>query len=194
MNEVIKCILERRSIRKFSSKEINREDLDLILKAGEYAPSAGGRQDVLFLVIQNKDIIDKLGKINRNLFTDKFQTNFNTVSKTQPSIADDENLKNGFYDAPVVISILGSNKSAYFNNNSSIAGQNIMLAAESLGLASCMVGRAHDTFQSEYGKNLLRNLNIDESFSPVCHIALGYPDTEIPKAKPRKDGRIIFMK
>ena len=69
-----------------------------------------------------------------------------------------------------------------------------MLAAESLGLASCMVGRAHDTFQSEYGKSLLRNLNIDESFSPVCHIALGYPDTEIPKAKPRKDGRIIFMK
>lgn len=40
MNEIIKCILERRSIRKFSSKEINKKDLDLILKAGEYAPSA----------------------------------------------------------------------------------------------------------------------------------------------------------
>lgn len=194
MNEIIKCILERRSIRKFSSKEINKKDLDLILKAGEYAPSAGGRQDVLFLVIQNEDIIDKLGKINRNLFTDKFQAKFNTVSQTQPSIADDENLENGFYNAPVVITIFGSNKSTYFTHNSSIAGQNIMLAAQSLGIASCMIGRAYDTYQSEYGKSLLQNLNIDESFSPVCHIALGYPDTEIPKAKPRKDGRIIFMK
>jgi len=55
MNETIKILLERRSIRKFKPEQIKDEDLNAILKAGMYAPSGGHQQSALFVVIQDKE-------------------------------------------------------------------------------------------------------------------------------------------
>ena len=54
MNEVMKTILHRRAIRRFETKQIEEEILQRILQAGLYAPSARGRQDVIFTVCQDK--------------------------------------------------------------------------------------------------------------------------------------------
>lgn len=65
MNEIMKTILHRHTIRRFDTKQIKEEALQQILQAGLYAPSAGGRQDVIFTVCQDKEVNERLEKIKR---------------------------------------------------------------------------------------------------------------------------------
>jgi hypothetical protein len=67
-----------------------------------------------------------------------------------------------------------------------------MLASYSLGVGSCMVARAEDTFSSELGQRLQKEWGIDETYEAKIHVTLGYPADDKPlTAKPRKEGRII---
>ena len=65
MQPVMETILHRRSIRRFAPEQIREETLAQILQAGLYAPSAGGRQGVLFAVCQDRAVNTRLGKIKR---------------------------------------------------------------------------------------------------------------------------------
>ena len=65
MNETIQTILHRRAIRRFDTKQIDEELLQQILQAGLYAPSAGGKQGVIFAVCQDKEVNGRLGRIKR---------------------------------------------------------------------------------------------------------------------------------
>lgn len=191
MNDILKCILERRSIRRYKSEQISEEELNIILEAGIYAPSAGGRQGTVFLVTQDKDVNEKLGRINKATFHGRISTPTSYISKDQPSIADDETIVSGFYGSPTIITLFAPGNFLYSESDCSVAAENIMLAACSLGIGSCMVGRADETFSSDYGKELLKNCNMNETYRAFYHVLLGYPDSENPKAKPRKEGRII---
>ena len=82
MNETMKTILHRRAIRRFDEKQ---NALQEILQAGLYAPSAGGRQGVLFAVCQTKEVNERLGKIKRANTNPHMATATNYVSKEQPS-------------------------------------------------------------------------------------------------------------
>ncbi|MDN5316460.1 MAG: hypothetical protein PWR08_584 [Thermoanaerobacterium sp.] len=194
MNDVLKCILERRSIRKYKSEQIKEEELNIILQAGIYAPSAGGRQGPIFVVTQDKELNKKLGIINKAAFRGRISTATSYVSKEQPSIADDVTIESGFYDAPTVITLFAPGNFLYSEADCAVAAENIMLAAYSLGIGSCMVGRANETFSSDLGRKLLEKCNINENYKAFYHVLLGYPDGEYPKAKPRKEGRIIRIK
>lgn len=63
--DILQTILHRRSIRRFDTRQIEEETLQKILQAGLYAPSAGGRQGVIFAVSQNREVNERLGKIKR---------------------------------------------------------------------------------------------------------------------------------
>jgi nitroreductase len=192
MNEVIQNMLERRSIRKYKPDQISDEDLNIILEAGLYAPNAGGRQSPIFVVCRNAETNAALGKINKAAFKGRLSTETAYVSKEQPSIADDANIASGFYGAPVVVTLFAPGNFLCSEADCCVAAQNIMLAAHSLGVASCMVARAGDTFSSELGRRLREEWGIDETYEAKIHVILGYPaDAKPPAAKPRKDGRII---
>ncbi|KZL92583.1 FMN reductase [NAD(P)H] [Clostridium magnum DSM 2767] len=64
MNETMKTLLNRRSIRKYKSEQIKDEELNAVLEAGKYAPSGANQQSALFIVVQNKNVIEKLSKMN----------------------------------------------------------------------------------------------------------------------------------
>ncbi|UZQ51254.1 nitroreductase family protein [Clostridium kluyveri] len=64
MNETIKTLLNRRSIRKYKPEQIKDEELNAVLEAGKYAPSGGNQQSALFVVIQNKNVLKKISKMN----------------------------------------------------------------------------------------------------------------------------------
>ena len=103
-NELLKLMKERRSYRQFETKQIKKEELEMILEAGQYAPNAGGRQSTLFLVTQDKEVNETLGKINRQaaiIVAGRY------VNKAQPSIIDNPKITSGFYGAPTVITLLG---------------------------------------------------------------------------------------
>lgn len=192
MNEVIKNIINRRSVRKYTAEQIQRENLDEILLAGLYAPCAGGRQGVLFLVCRNAELNEHLGRINKAGFKGRFSTDDCYISREQPSVADDPDIQSGFYGAPCVVTLFGLKNFLYAGQDCAAAAENMMLAAHSLGIASCMVGRAEETYYSELGLSLLQKWNVPRGYIPVCHVLLGYLDGEVPVGKPRKYGRIIF--
>jgi nitroreductase len=188
MNEIIKAILERRSIRKYRQEQITDAELDIIIQAGLYAPSAGGRQSSIIIICQNAEINSVLGKINKALFRGKVLPE--SVSKEHPSIADDAAIISGFYGAPTVLILFGPKDFIYSVSDCSVMAENIMLAAYSLNIGSCMVMRAEDTFAGEFGQNLQQEWDIDESYEAKVFVILGYSATATPKAKLRKEKRV----
>ena len=111
MNETIKNILERRSIRKYKDKEVSEELIDEVLKAGIYAPTGMNRQSPIIIAITNKEIRDKLSKINAKIMG----------VDTDP-----------FYGAPVVIVVLANKNMPTYIYDGSLVMENMMLAANSL--------------------------------------------------------------
>lgn len=131
MNETIKNLVERRSCRKYSSTQIKEDELNSVLKAGEYAPTGMGMQSPIIVVLQNKSIIDKLSKINAKI------------------MGKDED---PFYGAPTVLVVLADkNIGTYIEDGSLVLG-NLMNAAYSLGLGSCWIHRAKEEFETDEGK------------------------------------------
>ena len=193
MNEVIKTILERRTIRRFQERQISREELDLILEAGLYAPTSGGMQRVEMLVCQDKEINETLGKINRKVFGQANSDGIHFVSETQKSIADDDNIKSAFYDAPTVITLFAPKDWVYNQQDCASVAITMSLAAWSVGIGSCYVSRAEETFATEYGQEIMEKAGISEDKIALVHLCLGYPITTANVAKKRKEGRIKFL-
>ena len=140
MNEIMKTVLHRRAIRRFDSKQIQEDILQQILEAGLYAPSAGGKQGVIFAVSQNREVNIKLGRIKRANSHPRMAVGFHYVSREQPSIADDPNLTDAFYGAPTVITMFAPRNFLFSSEDCAVAAENMMLAADSLGVGSCYIG------------------------------------------------------
>lgn len=194
MNRVIEDILSRRTIRNYKSEQIKQEELDEILKTGLYAPTGGGRQSPVMLVCQNKEINETLGKINRKVFGHANSDGIKFVSETQKSIADDDNIKSAFYDAPTVITFFAPKDWDYGIHDCTSMAITMTLAAWSLGIGSCYVSRAEETFDTEFGKKVMEEAGISQDYIARVHLCLGYPKDITNHAKPRKEGRIHILK
>ena len=99
--ELLEAIKTRRSIRKYQAKQISRSDLEKIMEAGTYASNAGGGQRSMIVGIRNAELVEKLGRMNMAHF-DRSRLIGSYVSKEQPSVIDDPNIKSGFYGAPAL--------------------------------------------------------------------------------------------
>lgn len=195
MNEVMNTILHRRSIRRFAAKQIEESALRQILQAGLYAPSAGGRQGVIFVVCQDREINERLGKIKRANSNPHMANGDNYVSREQPSIADDPKLINAFYDAPTVITLFAPKSFLFSTEDCAAAAENMMLAADSMGIGSCYIGQGWTAFADPYGQEKLREWIIPTDYYAVMQLLLGYPreGDKHPVPKPRRTGRIIWI-
>ena len=193
MNEVMNTILHRRSIRRFNDRQIEEPALRQILQAGLYAPSAGGRQGVIFAVCQNREINERLGKIKRANSNPHMANGDNYVSREQPSIADDPKLINAFYGAPTVITLFAPKNFLFSQEDCAAAAENMMLAADSMGIGSCYIGQGWTAFADPYGQEKLREWSIPTDHYAVMQLLLGYPreGDKHPAPKPRKANRII---
>ncbi|MEM2614001.1 MAG: nitroreductase family protein [Nitrososphaerota archaeon] len=185
MNETIKVIKSRRSIRKFKSDPIPEEYLKEILECAILAPNARNQQKWHFTVIQNKEIIAKMTSILReNLL--KSGIDFLVERAKDPNF-------NPFGGAPVVILITADKSARFVEFDCAAAAENIMIAAESLGLGSHVMAMTEFIFMSDEGKNLKKELGVSEGYEHICTVALGYKD-ESPPPKPRRKDVINFVK
>ena len=119
--------------------------------------------------------------------------NGNYISKEQPSIADDPNIKNAFYDAPTVITMFAPKNFLFSQGDCACAAENMMLAADALGIGTCYLGQGWPAFADPYGQEILAQWKIPAGYYAVMQLLLGYPregDPQ-PEAKPRKEGRIL---
>lgn len=172
-NEVIKAMIERRSCRKFKVEQIKDEELQAILEAGKYAATGKGLQSPKMVVIQNPEVIAKLSKWNADIM----------------GVTSDP-----FYGAPTVILVLADATRPTAVQDGSLVMGNLMLAAHSIGVASCWINRAKEEFATEEGKALLKQWGIEDDYIGVGHCVLGYPAVDLPKPAPRKDDYVVFVK
>ncbi len=193
VNTVITNMIERRSIRKYKTNQIENIILKQILETGLYAPSAGSRQSGIIGVCQNPGLIKKLGKYNAASFKGRISTATVYISKNQPSIADDPAITDGFYGAPTLLTLFGPKDFLYSEADCCMMAQNIMLAAQSFHVGSCFIARAKETFSCEEGQQLLSDWEIPTDYAAIAHVILGYSlsDSKVA-AKPRQEDRIRY--
>ncbi|MCD7746166.1 MAG: nitroreductase family protein [Lachnospiraceae bacterium] len=193
MGELMETIMHRRAIRRFDTRQIEEAALQEILKAGLYAPSAGGKQGVILVVCQDKEVNERLGRIKRANSNPHMATATSYVSKEQPSIADDPNIKNAFYDAPTVITMFAPKNFLFSAEDCAVAAENMMLAADSLGIGSCYLGQGWPAFADPYGQEILKKWNIRTDYYAVMQLLLGYPreGDAHPTGKPRANDRVL---
>lgn len=190
--ELMDIIKARHSIRKYKSEQIPKEALEKILEAGVCAPNAGGRQGTILVGVHNADLCKEIGIMNMQSF-DRNKLLGSFVSKEQPSVIDDVNIQNGFYDAPSVICIFAPKNFLFSIPDAFCAAENIVLQATEFGISSCIISRAEETFDNEYGKALLCKWNIPDNYIARCFVILGYIDGEQPSAKPISKDRIKIV-
>ncbi|MDE6087747.1 MAG: nitroreductase family protein [Oscillospiraceae bacterium] len=190
--ELLELMKYRRSIRRYSDKQIPKEDLQKILEAGAYAPNAGGGQRSIIVAVHNQELTEKIGILNLAKF-DRSNLLGSYVSKEQPSIIDDKSIKNGFYNAPTVCIIFTPRNFLYGVPDAFCCAENMVLEATNLKISSCMVARAEETFDNDFGRELLKKWDIPDEFIARCFVLLGYCDGEYPKNKPRKIERIKII-
>ncbi len=181
--ELLEIIKKRRSIRKYTDEQIPKEHLEKIIEAGLCAPNAGGRQGTVIAGIRNKELTEIIGKLNLARF-DRGQLEGSYVSKEQPSIIDNPNIKSGFYGAPSVCIVFAQRNFLYSIPDAFCAAENMVLQATELGISSCIIARGEETFDSDYGNTLLKEWGVPENYIARCFVILGYIDGEQPHAKP----------
>ena len=186
--ELLELMKYRRSIRKYQDRQISKADLEIIIKAGTYAPNAGGGQRSMIVGIHNAELTQKLGKMNLARF-DRSKLAGSFVSKEQPSTIDDPTIKNGFYGAPSVCVVFAQKDFLYSIPDAFCCAENMVLMATELGISSCIVARGEETFEDETGAAMLREWGVPENYIARCFVLLGYVRGEYPGEKPRRAGR-----
>ncbi len=186
--ELLELIKHRRSIRKYQDKQIPRSDLEKIIEAGTYAPNAGGGQRSIIVGIHDQALVEKIGRLNLARF-DRSRLAGSYVSKEQPSVIDDPNMKSGFYGAPTVCIVFAQKDFLYSIPDAFCCAENMVLMASEIGISSCIIARGEETFDNEIGEALLQKWVILSNYSARCFDLWGYWDGEYPQANPRKDNR-----
>lgn len=178
-NEIIQNIMARRSVRKYLDKPVEHEKLEAIALAGINAPSAMNWQRWAVRIIEDYKLIADVTEVYK-------QENPEAVQR-------DANFKNMFRGAPNLICVCAP-KDGAFDLDAGLLGQNMMLAAQSLGLGTCIqTGPVRFLLSNAKAKFFLERLDIPEDYKLLYVIAVGYPD-EQPDAKPRDASKVKFIR
>ena len=197
-NPVIQSIKERRSIRNFEQKEIDKEILRGIIQTGKYAPSPMNRQPWKFIVITNRDFIQDLSlqvkEELKNLLRKRFIKKFSIKDLKDKELVrliyafsfSDKDII--FFDAPALVFIV-TKENLFFDESCACCAENMMLAAHSLGIGSCWIG-----FASVLGlkKKILHKIGVPDKHHISAAIVFGYPKEKPGRASIRKIGSDII--
>lgn len=175
MSEALENIKTRRSIRKYKPDMVPQEILDKIIEAGLYAASGMGQQNTIIIQVTNKELRDKISKMNQEI--GGWKEGFDP-----------------FYGAPVMLIVLAKKDWPNRVYDGSLVMGNLMLAAHDLGIGSCWIHRAKQEFETDWGKEFLKFLGIEEEYEGIGHCALGYVDGDYPKTPTIKENRVYYVK
>ena len=164
-NEVLKAIRERRSIRRFQEKQISDDELKSVLDAGTWAATGHGTQDPWIVAVQNPQLMQRLSAVNAEIM----------------GITS-----NPYYDAPTIVLVFASADNYNRERDASLVLGNMMLAAHSIGLASCWINRVDEMFKRDELKALLKEWGLPDGLVGVGSLALGYAVSQPRTVKERK--------
>ena len=190
--DIFDLMWTRRSIRKYQDRQIPRQALEQVLRAGSWAPNAGGGQRTMLVGLRDRTLVERLGRVNAACM-DRSRLLGGHVSAEQPSIIDDPAIKSGFYGAPAVCAVFAPENFLYSIPDAFCCAENMVLEATALGLASCIVARGEETFDNDEGRALLQAWGIPENYIARCFVLLGYCDGKYPQGKPRRADRLKIV-
>lgn len=170
MNETLRLIQDRRSIRKFTDTPLTRDQIDLLTSAAMASPSAMNRQPWRFHFIVNPVTI---AAINDAALT-KFNEDGNQAVLERLASRGADSI---FYGAPLVVIITAarSEMTGYAMIDVGIATENIVLAAQSIGLGSCVIGLASAAFSGYHRMTVGQAIQMPDDHEFAISIAIGYP-------------------
>jgi nitroreductase len=193
--DMLEFIRSRRSTRAFAESPVDQDLTEMVLEAGRYAPSGGNSQTSHFLVIRDRQILDKLALLVREAFAD-----MEITEGMYPSMANSIRLSKGgkyvfHYNAPVLI--LAANRKDYGNNLADIscALENMMLMANALDLGSCWINQLKWLNEDQRLLCLERELGLRDGERVYGALALGWPSSGVPLREPlpRKGNEVTWI-
>jgi nitroreductase len=187
MNETIQTILGRRSIRDYQSGQIGEEELQEILLAGQYAPTAMGQQPWHFTVIQNPDLLEQLQLQCKSLFLHSDNPDLRAVASREEYHV--------FHHAPTLLIVSGDCRAITPLQDCVLAMENMLLAAASLGVGSCWVHSVVMFYENSEGAAFQSLVpGIPEGYVPYAAAVFGYSAVPLPEAAPRKSDVVNFVR
>lgn len=182
-NQVVECIMSRRSIRAYKPEQIKDEELKTILECAINAPSARNSQPWEVRVMQNKEAIENL---NKEVIADMIEKR----PEAKERFADEN--ASVFFHAPTLLVVAYDTTQYWGQSDCGMLVQNILLAAESMNIGSCAVGCCREYINSPKAADFVKSLNLPENYVVYLTVTLGYKD-ENPDAKPRDDKKVAYM-
>lgn len=180
MNEVLRAIRNRRSVRKYSREQISRENLEAIIEAGIYAPTAHNEQPWHFTVIQDQELLRHINDTVRE-----------GMLKSQDDWTQKMASNSGFkvtYDAPTLVIVSGRTDGMAWRVDCAAAIQNMLIAAESMNIGSVWLGLMRFFFQKE---EEVRKLGIPAGYQPYYGVSLGYKADEKTQPAPKRNRDVV---
>lgn len=92
-----------------------------------------------------------------------------------------------YYGAPTLVLVFASKDNENNYRDGSLVLGNMMLAAHSIGLASCWINREDKMFETAEGKQIMKELNLPDGLMGVGALSLGYAASQPKTVKPRKE-------
>jgi nitroreductase len=185
-NPVLDNIYSRRSVRKYSDKPVNDNDIKELIKAAFHAANGMNAQKLRFSVVTNKEKIVEYSKRGKKLYLE-WMRSAGISNDHMESMLTNEGL-NIFYNAPAVIFIYGAPGIITGVEDASAAAGNIMLAACSLGLGTCWIGFANSL---NGDKGFMTDNNVPEDHKLLVAMIIGYPKDPGHKPTPREEPQIL---
>jgi nitroreductase len=179
------CIKSRRSVRCYSKEPVLKEQIEAILEAGVWAPTAMGREPWRFIIVEDEKLISYV--------SDETKV---AVQQMRPAVADRYKTKEDIicYNAPVLV-LVCAEKDPQWNNlnlvDSALAVQNMFLKAYELGLGTCYMG-----FVSLLNSkpDILRKIGVPENYDLMVPFILGHPETKQGTSKRKKPNILKWIK
>ena len=173
MDTTLHDLMTRRSVRSYTNEMPPKEVIDEICQAGMHAPSGKNRQSAIILAVTNREVRDKLSRLN--------------------SVVIGRDDFDPFFGAPVVLVVLADSTVFTWNEDGALVMGNLLNAAHAKGLGCCWVHRAREVFMIDEGKEILKELGIPEKYVGIGNCVLGYVKGDYPEAAPRKENYVYWV-
>lgn len=184
--EVFAAINSRRSVRRYNGRIVDENTVNSLLQAAVRAPTAMHEEPWGFVVIQDKKLLNKLADKAKLNFIENVLKNYNKDSAriAETFSSPDFHI---FYHATTLILICAKHDGNFVVADCWLSAENIMLAACSMGLGTCVIGSSIDTFNMAEVK---AQVGIPEEYTAVVPIIVGYPSVETPLS-PRNQPTVL---
>ena len=184
--DAFELIKTRRSTRKFKDQPIEEELLNMVIEAGRYAPSGGNSQTTHFIVIKNKDVLEKIrAEVEKQFAAMEITPGMYRSKMNSINLSKRGNYR-FHYDAPVLI--VTANKKDYGNNlaDCSCALENMMIMANGLNLGSCWINQLKWLNENPEILKIMYEIGLKKDERVYGALSVGYPDSEdgMPNRQP----------